>query len=363
MSQSTKWIVGVIVVVVIVIGGYFTFKGPNESAPNKPIKIGAIVGATGQYGVIGENYIKGINLARDTWLEKYPDSNIEVIIEDDGFDPKKGIAAYQKLVSVDKIDALINMTSPTIDAIYSNIKQSGIPVAQGGEQGVEPTGDNVFQLLPGNIATEIALGESVRNKGYKKIVAFYANNATYVRFLNGFKKGYGGAISEFPIGIEDRDYRTYVTKGLATQPDAILFITTPEQGASLVKLLAEQSSQRLPYFFDANIQTGFADYTRILGDTNILNGSTVVVIRQRTNQDFATRYKAKYGEDPGIAADWAYDSFELLMRTRASNWTDWVKNMKKVSFDGVGGKVEFDEVGVRKPDFFIGTVQNGALPQ
>ncbi len=362
MNQSTKWIVGVIVVVAIVAVGYFATKGPSWPVSTGPIKIGVIVGASGQYAVVGENYTKGIQLAREVWLEQHLNQQIELIIEDDAFDPKKGLAAYQKLAGINKVDALINMTSPTIDSIYSSIRQSGIPVAQGGEQGIEPTDDNVFQLLPGNIATEIALGKFVKDKGYKKVVAFYANNATYVRFLNGFKQGYGGIISEFPISIEDRDYRTHVTKALATRPDAILFIATPEQGAILVKLLREQSTERHPYFFDANVQTGFADYKRILGDINVLNGSTAVVIRQRTNPDFVSRYKAKHGEEPGIAADWAYDSFDLLMRTRANNRTDWVKNMKKVSFDGVGGKVEFDEVGVRKPDFVIGVIANGTLP-
>lgn len=361
--KTIRWVIGIIMVVVIITAGYFVTKGPSEPVSTSQTKIGVIVGASGQYAVVGENYIKGVELARDIWLEQYPDQQIELIIEDDAFDPKKGLAAYQKLTGINKVDALINMTSPTIDSIYSNIRQSGIPVAQGGEQGVEPTDDNVFQLLPGNIATEIALGKFMKDKGYTKVVAFYANNATYIRFLNGFKQGYSGAVSEFPISIEDRDYRTHVTKAIATRPDAILFIATPEQGASLVKLLREQSTERYPYFFDANVQTGFADYKRILGDTNVLNGSTVVAIRQHTNPNFAGRYKERYKEEPGIAADWAYDSFDLLMRARANNWTDWVQNMKKISFDGAGGKVEFDEVGVRRPDFMIGVIANGDLPK
>lgn len=364
MNQSIKKsIIVVIVATVIIATGYLVFGRSDKAASDGSIVIGAIVGSTGQYGVVGESYIKGIQLARDVWIEQHPGSKVDVVIEDDGFEPKKGLAAYQKLVGINKVDALINMTSPTIDAIYSQVKQSGIPVAQGGEQGIEQVDDNVFQLLPGNIETEIALGKYMKDRGYKKVVAFYANSAAYVRTLNGFKKGYEGSVLDFSMNIEDRDYRTYVTKALATQPDAIFFATTPEHGANLVKLLREQSVKQYPYFFDANVQTGFEDYKRILGDMNVLNGSTAVVIRQKINSDFVSRYKAKYGEAPGVAADWAYDSFELLMRTHADNWGDWTRNIKKMSFEGAGGKVEFDEVGVRTPDFFIGTIKDGTLPQ
>jgi hypothetical protein len=36
--------------------------------------------------------------------------------------------------------------------------------------------------------------------------------------------------------------------------------------------------------------------------------------------------------------------------------------MKGASFDGAGGKVEFDDVGVRVPDFVVGKIDAGKLP-
>jgi ABC-type branched-subunit amino acid transport system substrate-binding protein len=329
------------------------------------VKIGLITGASGQYAVVGENYIKGAEVAREVWLEENPDHEIELIVEDDGFNPQRGMAAYQKLTSVDQIDALVNMTSPTIDAIYSVAREANLPIAQGGEQGIPPEDDNVFQLLPGNIATEVALGEHVSEQGHENVAVFYGNSGVYVRFAEAFEEGYGdgGTINKFGIGIEDRDYRSHITKALASNPDAFVFITTPEQGANLVKLLREQGGTGQPYFFDGSIQTGWADYERILGDANLLNGATAVVIRQHIDDEFASRYEEKHGEAPGIAADWAYDSFMLLMRTWAGDREQWIENMRNAAFDGAGGRVEFDEVGVRIPDYAIGEIENGSLPQ
>jgi ABC-type branched-subunit amino acid transport system substrate-binding protein len=70
-------------------------------------------------------------------------------VEDDGYDSKKALSAYQKLTGVDNIDALISASSPSISAIYDLVTKTDMPVIQGGEQPVEPTDDNVFQIMPG----------------------------------------------------------------------------------------------------------------------------------------------------------------------------------------------------------------------
>ena len=66
---------------------------------------------------------------------------------------------------------------------------------------------------------------------------------------------------------------------------------------------------------DANAQSGFADYVRILGDGNILNGSIIATIQQDSSKAFIDAYKTRYGTEPPFFADLGYDGFELLMNT------------------------------------------------
>jgi branched-chain amino acid transport system substrate-binding protein len=366
-NRRTIIIVGVIIVAVLVAGAIANSGGDSSSdgkgSASGKTKIGVIVGASGQYAVVGENYTRGAQLAQEVWAEEHPEDKVELVVEDDGFNPQKGLAAYQKLTGVDKIDALLNMTSPTIDSIYSTARRADLPITQGGEQGIEPADDNVFQILPGNMATEVALGKHVKDKGHKKVAVFYGNSGVYVRFLAGFKEGYAAPVQELGIAVDDRDYRSHVTKALAEKPDAFVFLTTPEQGANLIKLIKEQGGKDTPLFLDASAQSGFPDYQRILGSKGALDGATMVVVRQTFSDDFAKRYKAKYDADPGVASDWAYDSFTLLMQTRADTRKKWLENMKAASFEGAGGKVEFDDAGVRVPDFVIGPIEAGKLPQ
>jgi ABC-type branched-subunit amino acid transport system substrate-binding protein len=334
----------------------------SKGAPSTTV-IGVISSTSGPYSAVGQAYVKGVQLAASVWQKQHPKDMVKVYYEDDGYNPVKALSAYQKLTGINHINALINMSSPSIDAIYTKAKQANLPIAQGGEQGIPPTNDNAFQLLPGNIATEIALGKYVKSKGYKKVAVFYANSGVYVRFVAGFVKGFGGSVDEYGIAVDSTDYGSEVTKALGSNPDAVVFIDTPVQGANLVKQFAQQSTKKIPFFFDADIQTGFADYQKTLGDTSILNGQVAVVIRSKLNAAFVKAYKAKFGGAPYVGTDWAYDSFMLLMRTKSASRTKWIANIRKANFNGAGGKVVFDATGVRIPDFTIAPIANGELPK
>ncbi len=325
--------------------------------------IGVISSTSGPYAAVGEAYVKGVQLAASVWQKQHPKDKVKVYYEDDGYNPRKALLAYEKLTGINHVNALVNMSSPSIDAIYTKAKKAKLPIAQGGEQGIAPANDNVFQLLPGNIATEIALGKYVKAKGHKKVAVFYSNSGVYVRFVAGFQKGFGGSIDKYGIAVDSTDYATEVTKALATNPDAVVFIDTPVQGANLVKQFRQQSTKKIPFYFDADIQSGWADYQKILGDTSILDGHVAVVIRQSLNAAFVKAYKAKFKGDPYVGTDWAYDSFMLLMRTKNANRTKWIANINKANFAGAGGKVQFDATGVRLPTFTIAPIANGELPK
>jgi branched-chain amino acid transport system substrate-binding protein len=334
----------------------------STQAPPARVAIGVIASTTGDYAAVGEAYVTGVQLAAAQWQKAHPKQQVRVFYEDDGYNSRKALAAYQKLTGINKINALVNMSSPSIDAIYTKAKSANLPIAQGGEQGIPPKNDNVFQLLPGNIATEIALGKFVKARGHKNVAVFYSNSGVYVRFLAGFVKGYGGSVQRYGLPLDTTDYASPVTRALADDPDAFVFIDSPIQGANLVKQILLQTTKKIPMYFDADIQTGWQDYQKILGDTNVLNGSAAVVIRSKVAASFARAYKAKFGKDPFVGADWAYDSFNLLMRTSDTNRRKWIAKMRAAKFNGAGGLVVFDNTGVRVPNFTIGRIVNGQLP-
>ncbi|VAW16232.1 hypothetical protein MNBD_BACTEROID05-49, partial [hydrothermal vent metagenome] len=319
-------IVVVIVAIVIIWVGHALF---NIQPKPSGLKVGVIAGLSGEYAFVGENYRKGIMLAYELYQKENPESATEITIEDDEFDAKKGLSAYKKLMEINKVDALINMTSPTINAIYDTVVKIDMPVIQLGEQGQAPSDDNVFQISPGNVSEE--LGEYTKNLDLDNVAVVYSNDLTFIRFFEAFRKGYGGSFDEYKINIEEKDYKTIVSKILNKKPSAIVFMTIPEQGARVAQEILKLSKDKPMFIFDASFQIGFNDYERILGDLTVLDGDVVMVITQTTSDEFTQLYKEKYGEDPGFVADWAYDSFNLLIRTYDSNGEKWISNIKKAN--------------------------------
>ncbi|MES2470774.1 MAG: ABC transporter substrate-binding protein [Patescibacteria group bacterium] len=358
MKIQTKIIAAIIALVIV--GGIWA-ANTKESKP-ETLKIGMISILSGEYSVVGENLRNGALLATEEYNRAHPDSKIEFIPEDDGFDSKKALSAYQKLVGIDHIDALINVSTPSIGAIYDLVTKTDIPVIQGGEQPVQPTSDNVFQILPGNIELEKQLGAYIKEKGYKNPVVVFTNNDTMIRFKNAMVEGYGTAMKEYTINADEKDFRSSVLKASESNPDIVIVLMFPESGAQFVKQYANLKGKLPQLAFDANAQSGISDYQRILNGGKILDGALIAVVSSSVTQEFKDAYKKRFGTEPGFFSDLGYDAVNLLIATSDKDGEKWIENVKNANFTGVSGKIEFDNVGVRKPEVKIVTIKDGKIP-
>ncbi len=357
-----KKILGIVAVILTVVAGVYYSKS-NSSSAN--LKIGVIAGTTGEYAIVGENYIKGIELAKEQWMISHPDQSLNLIIENDEFDSKKALSAYQKLSSIDKVDAFINETTITVDATYDLIHQSGKPFVQGFEQSKPAEKDNIFQIWPSSVPAEVLLGKYIKEKGYKNVAVVVAQNIqAWNGFANAFAEGYGSNVTRIPVDSSSNDVRTDVLKIVNGNYDAVVLYTVPKQAALIVKESRIQSKTPLTFVFDQDIQTGEKEIKEILGSFTPLNGSiAMVTIGDNDSVDFVNAYKAKYGAEPGIGASVGYDSFNVLMRAYDRNINAWLKNIQNSNFQGASGEIKFNENGLRSPKVHIGEIVNGELPK
>lgn len=359
MNTKTKWILGVVVLIIAV---WVVISQSGVGNNKGEIRIGMISILSGEYSVVGENFRNGALLAVEQYNAINPDNKVVFIPEDDGFDSKKALSAYQKLTGIDQINALINVSTPSIGAIYDLVTKTNIPVIQGGEQPTEPTADNVFQILPGNIESERQLGAYLKAQGFLSPAIVYTQNDAIIRFKNAVLEGYGKPAKEFPISATEKDFRTHVLKTSAANADVVVLLMFPEPGALFLQEYLKQQ-QKLPQLaFDANFQSGFLDYQRILGNLKVLDGSIVSTIKIIVSDQFKNDYKNRFQADPGFMSDVGYDALNLLIKTYSSNGEKWIENVRRVSFGGVGGTIQFDSIGVRKPQVEMVRIVNGSLP-
>lgn len=332
----------------------------------KELTFGVITGISGEYAHVGESFVNGVKLAQEEWNYANPQNNINIIIEDDAFEPKKGLSAYQKLVNINKVDGLVNMTTFTIDVIAEDVKKRNLPVAQGFIQ-TDIEDDTIVQVWPSAELAERKLGEHVRDQEYKDLILVVSNNSSVFRsFADDFKIGYQLPLTEIVIGSEMSEIRTAALKIKEADPDGVVFIVLGNDGGFLIqeieKLYGNQDKPQ--YIFDANLQTTInTAYTEILKDLNILNGSIVYTVPLNYTEDFNSRYRERFGVEPSVGSETGYNAFKLLAMSYDSNQNKWIENMKTASFMGADGLVQFDETGTRIPELKIGRIENGQLPQ
>lgn len=355
-----KKIISLAIVLIVIIGLVFAFGGGQKD--DQVLRIGLIGPFSGNYASVGETFRNGALLAVEEIKAKNPDKKVELIVEDGAFDPGKSLSAYKKLKSINNINALIAVDTITIDSIYNDVVADGMPVINGGEQSLDPKDDNVLQIYPGNYISEVGIGKEIKNDGKQKVVLITGNHAVFARFAKGVKEGYQGNIDEFVVNFGEQDIRTFALKIKALNPDAVAFVITPDLMARFVKTFDELGMKDVSYYFDADLQNGFSSAVKII-DSQKLNGHKVVMIGNINNPDFVESYKKRFGNSEILTGNVGYDAVTLLVNNYNTDNSKWISSIIKSNLSGVSGKIKFDSVGVREPQFKIGVIENGMLPE
>ncbi len=373
MSKNNK-ILSSLLIVILLIGGtylYGTIKDTqngdiSNTNSKKEIKIGVISILSGQYAFVGENLVAGARLYEKEWNESHTDRKLKLIVEDDSFDAKKGIAAYKKLTEIDKVDAVYNLSTPTIDAIHDTVAVKSAPIMQLGVQSTPAATDSIYQITPDQAPMFEGFGEFVKSKNPSKPVLLVSGNVqAYEIFADAFKKTYGN-IETIKISSDDASSKTLALKLNKDNYTDYIVISSPSEGAMSVKHILQTSKSPIHFFLDSSFLTGFTEYQKILGD-NIkkLEGSDVLSFKD-IPEDFKVKYKSFSGKDTGIGSDLGYEGVKALVETmpdviNANNksWSknnsnsNWLDNMQKANIAGVTGIISFDKLGLRTPAFEI----------
>jgi len=102
-------------------GGFWS---PPAAAQN-PIKIGASLSLTGTYAALGQNQQRGYQLCAKHMNEKggVLGRKIEFVLYDDQSQPATGVRRYEKLITQDKVDAVMGPYSSAITEAVANVNE------------------------------------------------------------------------------------------------------------------------------------------------------------------------------------------------------------------------------------------------
>lgn len=267
--------------------------------------IGAFSGPAREYGEASKN---GFELA----LKDFASTALQVIYEDDQFSPAKTVAAFSKLVEVDKVNVLISIGSTPSNAIAPLADKNKIPlIAWASDTHVAKGHPYVLRSWVSGEGEGKAIAAELKVRAYKRPSLLIATS-DYARSVQaGLVEALGGpaalALNEEYEGTA-QDFKLFLLKARAKESDAIGLCLNPGQSA-LVAKQARILGMRVNFFGCEMLH----DRNEISQAQGALEGAWFVT--GDVDPTFRERYMNLYASDSIISgAAVHYDVARLLVQ-------------------------------------------------
>jgi branched-chain amino acid transport system substrate-binding protein len=303
MNHSSKWIVGIILVVTVAAIGYFVSKSPKGSSLTS-IKIGVVAPMTGDLAFMGEGIRDAILLAKENLGDvRY---TYDIIFEDDQLKPQMSASAVNKLISVDKADVIVSFGSGTgnvIAPVAEKNKVAHFGIAS--DPNVAKGRYNFIHWTPPAEENKVFV-EELQRRGLKKLGVFESNQqgaAAAVADLHEKLKGTDiEIVTDQVFNPGEKDFRSIIAKAKNSGADIYLLMAfSPE-----LEVLGKQIKE-------AGINTPLTSIEsfELSEQVALFEGDWYVNAADPTT-DFTDKFKAKTGKSPTLGAANAYDIFNLV---------------------------------------------------
>jgi branched-chain amino acid transport system substrate-binding protein len=347
--------------------------GASSSSGNKVAKIGVIVPLSGDLSALGKGIQHSVELAAKQANDSkaIPGWTLQVESVDDEGKPDVGKNGATKLAADDQVVAVVGN-------LNSSVSQQTQPVFAAA---------TITQVSPANTNPTLTRGASLDKRPYptyfrtcttdlvqggfdakflldNKItkVATIHDKKTYGQglvsyFTEAFKKGGGTVVAAETINPDESNFGPVVSKVAPSKPQAVFFGGEYPQGGPLSKQM-KASGLAVPMMGGDGIFD--PKYIELAGgktaDGDFASSIGAPTESTEAGKKFLTEYQAAaYAEPSAAYGGYSYDAAKAIIAALTVSLKDasdaksarqaTVDTMSKVSFDGVTGKVQFDEFG------------------
>lgn len=303
---------------------------PQEANPKA---IGAILPLSGRARKVGELALRGLMLAANLPPPgpMQPDA-AQLIVRDDGGDPRQAEEAVDELVNVHHVAAIVGpMDRSTASAAAKRAEELGVPlITLTPAAGITAFGDHIFQALPPARAEVDALVALAMRRGQRRLAVFHPDNT------------YGSALAEmFRASVTDAGGSLVVARSYPADETAFgkqiaelakhrfdaLFVPASSPQLALIApalaaagLWSEKPGEK-PKGDGRAIQllipsVGFSS-DLVLKSSRYLQGAAFSTVFAQNSSDpraqaFADRFEAQFGSSPNAISAVAHDAYKLV---------------------------------------------------
>lgn len=364
-----------------ILGALLTMAGSGAALAAEPVRIGVAVplsGAAASYGAEARN---GADLAAEQ-INAGPGilggRKVELVYEDDKGTPQGGVAAVQKLMSVDRVKAITGGTNSSVVLAEASITRNRILQVNAAAQADAITDSGspyLFQINNTVTANSLAFNSYIVNTLKPKTVAYMGENTEFNKtVLEELRKSLTAAgIQLTDVAVYDsgtNDFTSILTRIQAAKPEMLYVADAyPARAAQLWKQV-----RQLGGFKQEAMSPGVVIPGMIRPSDGAMNGVITGEIFMAAPADadaakFVQAYRAKYGADPGKGGLVIYEAVTLIAAAMDKAGTDTdnallAKTIRDNTWPSPRGALHFDAKGrAVAPSFFIQQVRDGELTE
>jgi len=330
---------------------------PAAAPAADTIKIGFLGALTGDVAMFGKPTLDGMKMAAEeiNAAGGITGKKIEIVEADDRGDKQEGASVTQKLISRDKVVAIVGDPTTGITKVAAPIAQkAGVVLLSAGATGpgVVEIGDFIFRdTLLDSIAIPACIEYFAKDMKYKKVAIVTSDNNDYSVGLSQTFRDAAKKVPSIKIVADekvkdgDKDFSAQITNIKAQKPDVILFSGYYTEGALIMKEARKQGLKCSMFGGDGLFSPKFIELggPAVEGSMSALGFSPEQATPE--TEKFISAFKAKHnGELPGLFDAQGYDAIKLLAdsMTRANSADPKVFKdalAKTKNFAGVSGTI------------------------
>ena len=344
-------------------------------ATAEELRIGAVIPLSGASATVGEDQRRGMELALEeiNGAGGVLGSPVKLIVEDSGGNATSALSAAKKLVSVDKISAVIGEYSSGVTIpIGKYLAQEGkihINIGSSSSQ-IRQVGGSLFSLIGlDDVSSKFAAADA-RDLGWKKIVVIAPNNAYGQGMADEIKRSFeklGGVVLTSLLYTEGQSsYRRELQQAASLRPDAYFYTAYGKEAATINREAYELGLNKTPWYAGyITMCTSDSDKAYVAGQ----DGMDINFIGPN-GKAYEAAYRKKYGAGFKTAfSGYGYDAAKLLAAAATKAGSADPAAMKAAlvalgkDYPGATGEITFDSDLQRsdQPYLKLKIAQDGAL--
>lgn len=341
----------------LMLGGMTVATSRAFGQTAKPLRLGYLNSLTGGAAYQAENNLNGMKLFFDSVGWTVAGRKLEIVVEDDQFNPQVGLQKAKKLMESDEVELIVGVQASNVAlAVLNYMKQrEGIFVVSGAGTN-QLTADPYAYLFRTSLSTyqlcEPMAAWASANLGKEAItvVSDYAGGRDVVANFRTAYEGAGGKVVQQlfpPLGT--KDFGPYLIEVRSKAPPLVYAFMPGIEIVRFVQLFGDmqlQSKTKLTGFALADSQILSTIGKKALGTYTSTTFTDTIDSPQ--SKQFVQAYRAKYGAFPDLYSEYGYVAGQAIVDAVTATKGDLfdkpklAQAMLNVRFDAPRGKFRFD---------------------